>query len=93
MKDEGQPITRCFNITEERGHELVEKYGRLPFERFVRREITDGELVSTFVNIDELTANEKCFLTYHCTQASIAVMSTLKKDMLLAQLLSGSGFP
>ena len=86
-------IEHAFNITSERAHELIEKYGRAPWEEYIQGKITNGKLISAFVDLDELTVNEKCFLTSHCTSAAMIALNTLKPQMKLAELLSRGDFP
>jgi hypothetical protein len=79
-----------FNITEERAKELI-AIARPIWEKFVRREIVDGVLFSSFVNMDELLVNEKCFLTYHCTQAAEKAIAEMRRQQRIAELLIGGG--
>jgi hypothetical protein len=82
-------VEGAFRLSTERAHELIEKYGRKPWEEYLKGKITNGQLISAFVELDELTVNEKCFLTAHCTSASMIVMMETKKRLKLAELFSG----
>ena len=82
-------ICTFFNVTEERVKELVDKYARDRFTQYLEGKISSGDFLSAFVNIEELTTNEKCFLTSHCTQAAMMAQMEVRKKIKLAELLSG----
>jgi hypothetical protein len=58
-----ESICKDLNLTKEESHELLRVYAEGPFRQYLDGEITNGHLLSAFSNLDELTTNEKCFLT------------------------------
>lgn len=84
----GSPICLAFNISVERVAELINKYARANFNKFLRGELTNGELIASFVDIDEITVNEKCFLVYHCTFACEKVLAEQSRQAKLRQLVA-----
>jgi hypothetical protein len=85
-------ICESFGLTKEQSSKLIDKYGRKPFEAYLKGEIQSGDLISAFIDLDELTTNEKCFLTSHLTQSMLLAQSYIKKQMMIANLL-GDGIP
>jgi hypothetical protein len=81
-------IAKSFNLTEERAHELIQKYATHPFKRYLVREISSGEFLSTFIDIEELTTNEKCFLTSHCTSAAMLAQQEAQRKQKIAELVA-----
>lgn len=88
---ETEPKLLCtaFNVTKERAVELVDKYVRNRFNEYLKGELSNGDLVATVMNLDELSTNEKCFLTCHTTTSTILADQERKRRAALANLLMG----
>jgi len=80
-------ICTAFNITEDHGKELINKYARKSFEEFVAGKITNAQFISSFFSLDELTANEQCFLTAHCAMSALLAIREAEKQIKLARLI------
>ena len=85
-------ICTCFNLTRERSQELINKYAKGGFERYLKGEISNGVFLASFMDLDELTTNERCFLTCHSTQVAMAAKMELVKQIRIAELLGTGGF-
>ena len=81
-------ICNAFNVEEKRAKELIETYARKNFEKYVKGEITNGQFLSTFIDLDELTTSEKCFLTAHSAVAARLACEQMTKQARLMQLIS-----
>lgn len=84
---EEETINTAFNVSEARAHELIKKVARPLFESFLKGKLTTGGLLSAFTGMDELTTNEKCFLTAHCATASQQAIIEANKRAKIAALI------
>ena len=76
-----------FNHSDERAHELIMTVAKPLFEKFLRGKATTGDLLSAFADMDNLTTNEKCFLTAHCAEASMVAIQEMQKKQKIAALI------
>ena len=83
-------VHEFFNLTQDRATELIKKYCVPVIQKFLDNKCTNGEVFTSFVELDELTTNEKCFLTYRCTAylTTVALVGEPK-----ARLLASMGLP
>ena len=87
-KTEDDTLCNNFNVTQKRAYEIIDLVKPL-WEKFIRGEITNGELCSASIEMDELTMNEKCFLIFHCASCSLIAMQEVKNKQAILKLIAG----
>ena len=82
-----------FDISMEQADEIIGKYGIPITNDFVDGKITFGQCVSSFIGVDDLTINEKCFLTHICTYKLMNTINTIARRALLKQIFKDETTP
>ena len=84
---EDKTMNVSFNISDEKAQELIMKIAKPIFEQFLKWKKTTGDLLSAFADMDNLTSNEKCFLTAHCAFASQQAILEANRRAKIAALI------